>query len=268
MEYPNLIECVLKCPILANAIEEMTLDSGMLNLVHPDWESKLNKYPVHQRHLNKEVAFSKGHVCNNDKAYIKHIAVPRNSYKVIVLASLACTRKKPQEPESPPGDLYFIARECPPLTCIAEAMKESPSHKLHDGANLFMEYCNPILCNICLTEHTKQHVPYDIHQNWCVLKTRKFDGNELTHDFKKSLEPVLERLGSFLAIVQLNIYSRTTFGEDKFKIGGKIKNLLVFQESAIQPRVTMKFSKELTVLPSIEFPNGEDANDEDTSNKL
>lgn len=261
MEYPNLIQCTLKCPILANAIEKMASDSGMLNLIHPDWESRLNEYPVHQLHLKKEVAFSKGRLCSNDKAYIRNIARKSNSYNVIVLASLACTRRKPQEVDGSPGDLYFIARECPPLTRIAEAMKESPNQKLHDGANLFMEYCNPFLCNICMTEHTKHHIPYD-NQNWCVLKTRKFDGEELTHDFKNVLGPILERAGSFLAILQLNIYTRTTFGDDKFKIGGKISNLIVFQESAIQPRVTLKFSKEITTLPSIEFPK-EDNDAED-----
>lgn len=258
MEYPNLIEATLKCPVLANAVEEMAEDSGMLNLVRPDWESRLNEYPVHKRHLKKEVAFSRGRLCNQDKAYVKNIAVPRNSYKVIVLATLACARSK-SDPENP-GDLYFIARECPPLTRIAEAMSESPSHKLHDGANLFMEYCNLKLCNVCLTHHTKFQIPYDLHRNWCILNTRKFDGKELTHDFKKILEPFLERCGSCLAIVQLNIFSRTTFGDDKFKIGGQIKHLLVFQESAIRPRINLKFSEQLP-LPSIEFPK-EDAESE------
>ncbi|GBM54943.1 hypothetical protein AVEN_77843-1 [Araneus ventricosus] len=141
-------------------------------------------------------------------------------------------------------------------------MSESPSHKLHDGANLFMEYFNLILCNFCLTEHTNRHVTYDLHQNWCVLKTRKFDSKKLTHDFKKVFEPVLDSIGSFLAIAELNIFSRTTFEDEKFKIGGKIKKLLLFQESAIQPRLNMMFSEELT-LPSIEFPKEENVNSEE-----
>ncbi|GBN19730.1 hypothetical protein AVEN_261806-1 [Araneus ventricosus] len=266
MEYPNLIQYTLACPVLKKTIHEMAVGSGTLNLVHPDWESRLHEYSVHRRHLKKEVAFSKGRACRQDKAHVRNISIPSNAYKVIVLGKLSCSRSKSQELDGPPGDIHFVARECPPLTRIAEAMKDSPSQKLHDGAILFMEHCDPALCNQCLTAHTQRRVPWDRRRNWCVLKTRKFNGMKLEHDFKTKLVPVLEGLGSFYAIAQLNIFSRTTFGEDTFKIGGKIKDLIVFQESAILPRVEEIVFSERSTIPSIEFPEEENGDEEELEN--
>ncbi|GFT56602.1 uncharacterized protein NPIL_363101, partial [Nephila pilipes] len=110
------------CPILAQAIHSMASESGLLNLIDPDWETKLKEYSIHQRHMEKRVPFSKGKACRNDKAYVKNIAIPALSYKVIVLASMTCSRVKPDEPGEPLGDLHFVTRECPPLTRIGEAM--------------------------------------------------------------------------------------------------------------------------------------------------
>ncbi|GFQ84187.1 uncharacterized protein TNCT_265251 [Trichonephila clavata] len=39
----------------------------MLNLVDPDWEKKLEDYPVHRLHVEKQVSFSKGHACDVHK---------------------------------------------------------------------------------------------------------------------------------------------------------------------------------------------------------
>ncbi|GFT75880.1 uncharacterized protein NPIL_18931 [Nephila pilipes] len=253
MEYSKLTDYTLACPILAQAIHSMASESGLLNLIDPDWETKLKEYSIYQRHMEKRVPFSKGKACRNDKAYVKNITIPALSYKIIVLASMTCSRVKPDEPGEPLGDLHFVTRECPPLTRIGEAMQETLAQKLHDGARLFMEYCNPALCSACMTAHQQHHMPCDVHRNWCVMKTRMFDGQKMTNAFKKQLEPILDGIGSFLAICQLQIFSRTIFGEDKYKIGGKIKNIIVFQESAIQPRVEMNFMEEIFLPAAIEY---------------
>ncbi|GFU24888.1 uncharacterized protein TNCV_339661 [Trichonephila clavipes] len=91
----------------------MVSESGMLNLVHPDWRKILQDYPVHRLHVDKQVSFSKGHACHVDKAYVKNIAKPLNSYKIIVVAHMSCNRTKPQDPDGLLGDLNFIAKECP-----------------------------------------------------------------------------------------------------------------------------------------------------------
>ncbi|GFW05472.1 uncharacterized protein TNCV_1699601 [Trichonephila clavipes] len=264
MEYSQLIKKTLAVDVLKKAIHDMATGSGMLNLVDSEWENTLQTYPVHRLHMEKKVSFSKGHACHVDKAYVKNIANPLNSYKVIVVAHMSCDRTKSQHSEGLLGDLNFIAKECPPLTLIGEAMRETAQQKLHDSARLFKETCSPVLCNTCRTLHQKHHIPCDVHRNWCVKTTRMFDGENLTHAFKKQLEPILESIGTFLAICQLQIYSRTTFGEDKYKIGGKIKNIIIFQESAIQPHMEMMFMQSVSLPAAIEY--NQEGNEEDTQN--
>ncbi|GFV82881.1 uncharacterized protein TNCV_1178961 [Trichonephila clavipes] len=264
MEYSQLITNTLAVNVLKKAIHDMASESGMLNLVDPDWRKRLQDYPVHRLHVDKQVSFSKGHACHVDKAYVKNIANPLNSYKIIVLAHMSCDRTKSQDPDGLIGDLNFIVKECTPLTVIGEAMRETMQQKLHDAARLFKETCSPVLCNTCRTAHQRHHIPCDVHRNWCVMTTRMFDGENLTNAFKKQLEPILEGIGSFLAICQVQIYSRTTFGEDKYKIGGKIKNIIIFQESAIQPRMEMTFMQSVSLPAAIEY--NQDGNEEDTQN--
>ncbi|GFQ64475.1 uncharacterized protein TNCT_525631 [Trichonephila clavata] len=264
MEYSQLIINTLNVPVLKKAIHGMAAESGMLNLVDPDWEKKLEDYPVDRMHVEKQVSFSKGHACHVDKAYVRNIANPLNSYKIIVVALMSCDRTKSKDSEGLFGDLNFIAKECPPLTLIGQAMRETTQHKMHDAARLFKETCSPVLCNTCRTAHQKHHIPCDIHRNWCVMTTRMFDGENLTNAFKKQLEPILEGIETFLAICQLQIYSRTTFGEDKYKSGGKIKNMIIFQESAIQPPMEMTFIQSVSLPVAIEY--NQELNEEGTQN--
>ncbi|GFW97220.1 uncharacterized protein TNCV_4784341 [Trichonephila clavipes] len=111
----------------------------MLNLVYPDWRKRLQDCPVHRLHVDKQVSFSKGHACHVDKAYVKNIANPLISYKIIVVAHMSCDRNKSQDPDGLIGDLNFIAKECLPLTVIGEAMRETVQQKLHDAARLFKD---------------------------------------------------------------------------------------------------------------------------------
>ncbi|KAG8173830.1 hypothetical protein JTE90_016319 [Oedothorax gibbosus] len=261
MEYPNLIRCVLANPVLANSVQEMTNQSGMLNLVDPEWENRLNSYPVHESHRNRKVAFSKGRACSHEGAHVRNVSQPAFSYKVIVLASFTSDRLKSKDLDTPPGDMSFVVRDCPPLTTIGHAMAESNDYTLYDGARLFMNTCNPNLCIHCKTQHKKFNIPCDVYKNWCVTKICLFDGQTLNHTFKKVLEKELEKMGQFWAICQVHIYSRTTFGERKYKVGGIITNLIVFQEISIQPAMDMTLLEHGQV-PSIEFPTRDDEDSE------
>ncbi|GFQ65299.1 uncharacterized protein TNCT_647051 [Trichonephila clavata] len=185
-----------KRSVLKKAIDDMATESGMLNLVDPDWEKKLEDYPVHQMHVEKQVSFSKGHACHVDKAYVKNIANPFNSYKVMVMLSCRVIDQISRFRRIS-GDLNFIAKECPPLTLIGHAMRETSQQKLHDAARLFKETCSPLLCNTCRTAHQKYHMPCDVHRNWCVMTTRVFDGENLTNAFKKQLERFWKALEHF-----------------------------------------------------------------------
>ncbi|KAG8172616.1 hypothetical protein JTE90_007709 [Oedothorax gibbosus] len=125
MEYPNLLKCALENPVLMKAVRDMESETGMLNLVDMEWESKLDNYPVHQLHVAKRVVFSKGHACNQEGAFVRNVALPSHSYKIIVLGSFSGDRVKSKDLDGTPGDMSFVTRDCPPLTTIAQAMAEN-----------------------------------------------------------------------------------------------------------------------------------------------
>lgn len=248
MEYERLIKHTLANPVLSKTIQDMVNDCGILNLITPDWEVDLKEYPVHQRHMEKRVSFSKGHVCNEDKAFVRNIALPSDRYKVLLLGQWYYDVSKETHTS-------FVSCDCPPLTTIAETMRENPNQKLHDGARFFMDHCDPMLCITCSEAHKVNNVSIDSKRNWCVKKIRVFNGRDVKFTFKKILENTLKNLGQFYAICQVCIKSRTTFGDDKYKISGHIKDLIVFQESAIQPRMNLEFVEVSLTPHCIEFPS-------------
>lgn len=261
MEYSNLIQGVLANPTLAKAVTDMVAQTGMLNLVNPEWESTLNDYPIHKLHVEKQVSFTKGHACNHEGAYVRNVSLPSQCYKAIVMGCFSGNRIKPKELDGSISDMSFVVRECPPLTTIAEAMAENKGQKLHDGARLFMENCYIELCSQCKSLHEEHKVPYELKTNWCVSKLRLFDGQTIKNTFKNVLVPIVENMGQFLAICQVVISSRTVFGENKYKIGGRIKHMIVFQESSIQPAIEMNVM-DCSSLQAIEYPSTKDDDEE------
>lgn len=255
MEYSYIVKHTLAVPALAKAIQDLETDSGALNLITPDWENKLNENEAYKLHKENGVLFSKGHTSSNEKTFTRNIIKPCMMHKVILVGCFTYDKTKESE-----GHTSFVARDCYPLQVIGDAMRENPTQKLHDGARLFMDYCDPALCHTCYEAHLSRNVPLDFERNWCVTKLRVFNGKDLKHAFKKPLEASLTKMGSFLAICQITIRSRTTFGDDKYKIGGTIQNMIVFQESAIKPCPNMVFLDPIT--PAIEFPS-EDAHMEE-----
>lgn len=255
MEYDKLIQLTLGVPALAKAAQDMAEDTGVLNLVHPDWENKLKQYDVHQRHLQHKVIYSKGKYCRDNKVYVRNIVKSADIYKVIVLGAMYYDNPKDGKASS------IIARDCLPLREIGLAMQENAQHQLHDGARLFFDICDPSICIVCQEAHKTLNVPIDYERNWCVTKLRVFDGRDMKFTFKKHLEDVMQRI-QFLAICQISIKSRSVFGEDKYKIGGNISNIIVFQPSIIQPRQDMVFMVRDT--PSIEYTEDENKKDDVT----
>lgn len=253
MDYNKLVQLTLSNSDLAKAAQDMANVSGAVNLVDNDWENKLKGYDVHQRHLEHKVMYSKGKYCRDNKVYVRNIVKPSDVYKVIVLGAMYYDKPKDGKPSS------IIARDCIPLCEIGKAMQENPQHHLHDGARLFFDICDPSICITCQEAHKAKNVPIDYERNWCVTKLRVYDGLNMKHTFKKHLEDVMQRI-QFLAICQVCIRSRSTFGDDKYKIGGNINSIIVFQQSVVQPRQEMLFM--VRDVPAIEFPE-EEGNAED-----
>lgn len=231
MEYDALVRNIDSCEILKKAVEKMAIATGALNLVSPDWETNLENYRPHKMHLENKVKYSQGHACCSSKAYIRNVIRAQDKYNVIVTGSFSIDAKNDTPvvaTEGEESDHSFVTRSSEPLTRIAEAMIENPLQNLNDGSRFFVENCNPMLCHKCVDSHRQRNIPIP-PKNWCVLSTRVFDGKRIRNDFKTFLIPNLLKMGSVFAVLHVQIYSRTTFGDNCFKIGGKIKEMIFFQ---------------------------------------
>lgn len=259
MDYSKLIKEVVESPILVDFSSKMVSRSGALNLICEDWEKELEQSSVHQRHVNKQVLFSNEREVRRKSAKLRRIISSNDTYKLVTFGIFSLDQSKSVELEEPTGDWSIVVRECPPLTRIGEVWRESSEYKLHDGARLFVDTCIPSLCVHCNNHFKMSGDKVDLTRNWCVTKLHYFNGKEIYNMSKNRFISDWANMGSFLAIIHVNMMSRTTFGERKYKIGGQIKNIIVFQESAILPLdVQLKFEDENrnedTVIATIEYP--------------
>ncbi|GIX96210.1 uncharacterized protein CDAR_70371 [Caerostris darwini] len=265
MDYLALVGNILNCPILKDELTDMVERTRALNLVDPEWQSHLEEYPIYKRHLTKDINFSKGHMCLDDKCCVKNIISPSGYFNVIVAGVFSLHVKQPAlEGRQNANEVSFVTRQCQPLTMIGESMSDSPREKLHDGARLFPEVCDPMLCNKCVESHKRIKVPF-CKNNWCVTTTRIFDGNRIKNEFKSRLVFPLSKMGKFLAILHINIQSKTTFGDNVYKIGGRVKEMIIFQESSISQTKELNFDSiptlDASMFPSIEYPQEETEDD-------
>lgn len=270
MDYNKYIDHVQDVPILLKEAENLATHSGSSNLVQKDWLTTLENLPVHQNHKLHKVQYSKGYSGSNGAYNVRSVTSNANTYKVVVLGSFYLDKPKDLKKineaceANVSNDWSFKTRNCPPLQHIGQAMRESDGKTLNDGARLFMESCTPAMCFHCQTYHKQFNVEFDFNHNWCVTKLRIFNGKTIYNTFKSQLITMMQNMGTFLAICQVNIYSRTSYGDDKFKVGGVIKNIIVFQESAILPQ-QLHFNKELSLnSPAIQFPNTEEQDGKET----
>lgn len=255
MEYDALVQNIYSCKLLKKALDEMVNRTRALNLVAPDWKTKLDSHPAHTLHLENRVKYSKGRACSDNKAYVRNVALAQEQYNIIVTGVFAIdANKKNNNDVEEVLDYSFITRKSEPLNCIATAMKETPLQSLHDGARFFVESCEPKFCYRCRDSYNDFKIPIP-ERNWCVLSTRVFDGHQIANEFKSTLIPSLLKVGKTLAIFNTQIYTRTTFGDNVYKIGGKIKEMILFSESAINTREELNFAmKPNTNQPAIEYP--------------
>jgi hypothetical protein len=213
-----------------------------VNLICPDWLNVLKEYPVYQKHVNRKAKYGKGKSCAKEKAYVRTII--DGQFNVIVAGEFSLVRGTEDEDE-----YSIVARSCEPLREIGLVMQDNPEWKLHDGGRYFVKTCEPRYCYFCKEEHKNRDIQLPRKNNWCVQSVRVFDGKFLFQECTTPLRDSLLEMKSFFAVFYMQISSRTTFGDNSYKIGGLIKEMIVFQENVLVPRQLENMQSQ----PAIEY---------------
>lgn len=256
MDDSEFLTKILECPKLADAVKDLASRSGAINLVTPDWKNVLESTDLYTRHRSHKVRFSKGRDVRDKSVNVKTVIGTHNHYNVLVAGywSLSLSTEGSANGGSNPS---FVCRLCAPLVSIGESMKESDQWKLQDNCRLFVETCNPVMCIECFKYRDLLLTTPD--NNWCIRTTRVFNGETIKNTTRTVIEQTFALQGGFMGVLNLSLNSRLSFGDNLFKIGGVVKEMLLFKETSIYPRVEIDFDLPLpqTNIPSVTYPEDE-----------
>lgn len=250
MDEERFIERVYSNSVLKKAVEEMCEGTGALNLVDPEWKNLLQNNELYQKYRARKIKFSKGKTSKQEKIHVRNVIGMNNCFNVVVVGywTLDCTKEK--------ADTSFICRLCSPLTEIGNCMSEHDHMKYSDNCRLFVEKCDPGFCVSCKNAAKKLQV-FDPKNDWCIVKTKVFNGACIKHVFKTSVEHVFGA-GCCMGIFNVLITSRYTYGEENYKIGGTIRDMILFKESSLNEvmNLDIEYPTELPI-PQITYPSEE-----------
>lgn len=252
------MELLLENDVLMTAAEKMsTSEPGLLNLVRSDWRNVLENNPTFQTF--KESASEAYYSPIENKSGEQQRVSVSNIMNVLVMGKwiLYVDPKKGYE--------ILIASECEPLeelmrTMLSDVDKEK--YKFSD-ASFFVETCNPIFCRWCRSAREKLKLsPHSDKREWCILKTRVYDGDKIKNVFKSSIENNF-RGQPFYGILNLQLNSRS-FYQDKYgieccRIGGTCKNMILFKETClvVNPELDLDYVETSEPNSSIYNPDSE-----------
>lgn len=223
--YNDLVTKILEKPVLKTAVEGMVHSRAILNLVSLDWEEKVLNSNVYKKHIENVVSYSK------NKSSVKNFEVQLMTsmdyhYHVLVAGCWKFHTLKNGGIEMD----SIVCNSCQPLLLIGKSMAEHNKQMFVDNSRFFFQSCDANICSAC--EHVKK---LSSQTNiWCVKNTKVFNGERIRYLLRSDL---LKAFGHsrMYGILRLKISSRTTYGDNRYKIGGLCAEMILFNESALDP---------------------------------
>lgn len=245
-DYSILINDILNTSVLREAIESLEKRTCALNLITTNWSKNLEFSSVYQVHKNRKAKYSKGRYCGPEKkAFLQKIINRDHVFNIIVAGEFNFQK-------SEAGDISIVASNCEPLDRIGEVMKENDEKKLHTGARFFVKTCHPLFCIFCTKHHQDNKLPF-VRQNWCVLSVKIFNGNEIKGSSSTIIQQALTLMPNFMAVCNMNVTNRISYGENSYKMSGCIEEMIIFPKMSLNEENFE--SLEYLTNYAIEFPN-------------
>lgn len=227
-EYNAFLKCIVANPILNAEVKAIAERGGLVNLVDENWADIIDKLPLYQKHKDNGVKFSVGKERQNVK--VQSIIGSENCYNIVVAGKWSLRLKEINDVDPKKNkDTCLVNRTCLPLVKIAKVLAESPNREVHSNFKFFVEKCSEKICNKCYIHRSMFTGPKD---DWCVVTSKLFDGEEIVNTCKSRIEETFGGLSHFSAILVLTINSRVNFS-DAFKISGSIREFILFKDSVV-----------------------------------
>ena len=241
--YNDLVRKILNKSKLKSLVDEMVETGGaVLNLVSPEWENILSNSEIYKLHSEKKVNFSKIKGCDpNFEVYT--INNMDHYYRVVVAG---CWKFNVLVNKGRGNIISVVCQASLPLVRIGQSMAMHNQQIFVDNCRFFPALCVTELCSQCSKYKNKN----EQRKSWCILNTKVFDGERV---FSILQEHILEAFGpsKFYGVMLVDICSRTTYGENRYKIGGSCREFVAFNESALKAPVNCDC---VYLLPPLESP--------------
>lgn len=255
--YNDLVTKILNTPVLKKAMETMISCSDVLNLVSPNWEKNILNSTIYKTHNEKVVGYSKSKSQENK---FQCYSMNKMEYHYHVLVT-GCWKFNIIKKDNTNVET-IVCNSSQPLSLIGKSMAEHDRQAFVDNSRFFIQSCDASLCSTC--EKAKE---YSIENNtWCIKNTKVFNGERIRYMLRKHM---LNAFGysRFYGILRLRIHSRTTYGDNKYKIGGLCSDMILFNESALDPPINidymfMSLQTSSHDNPKITFPEDVEKNNE------
>lgn len=246
--YNDLVSKILKQPVLKTAVEDMITSRTILNLVSLNWEETILNSNIYKKHLENVVTYSKNK-SSGKKFEVQLMTSMDYHYHVLVAGcwKFHTLKKNDTDIDS------IVCNSCQPLSLIGKSMAEHNKEVFVDNSRFFFQGCDANVCSTC--EDVKK-VSFK-NNIWCVKNTKVFNGRRIRCLLRRE---VLSAFGHsrMYGILRLKIYSRTTYGDNRYKIGGMCAEMILFNESSLDPPVNIEHLLHLAIesheTPEITFP--------------
>ena len=227
--YDDLITKILNKTQLKNAVDDMIdSSSNVLNLVSKDWKQTLENSEIYKLHNDKKISYSRNKA-NDSNFEVNTINSMDNCYHILVAG---CWKFNNVVTKDKGPIASIVCKSSLPLVYIGKSMAAHNQQIFVDNCRFFPEPCIPELCSQCALYKVNKH-----EKSWCILTTRVFNGERVLHTTQENITNTFGPF-KFYGILRVDISSRTSYGENKYKIGGSCSNMLIFIESALRAPLT------------------------------
>lgn len=241
--YDDLLRALDDHKLLERAINVMSVEEQSLNLVHPDWKRALLHHSVYKE-FNQSCSNGFHEKRRNKSSFdVQHVRHGNYVFNVTVVGRFRIATASRDDAKSCTSSLVCVDA-CDPLDQIMDVMTSDvdPTIERRRTHKFFFEACNLKVCVHCKTALSKTgpETP-SLKDQCCITKCKVYDGDCVFNTFQSLVE---DGGGKLLAAVTVVINARYFYKlqgrPQTVKIGGLVKNVVFFSESALKPKEIVK----------------------------